>query len=103
MTLVPVMKAGTGAALPNEKRKNGNKEFVVPVERQQQIGVTYATVEQKRLERKVRAVGNVVVDPQKRWTLVARVDGYVQQLFVASAGQVVEKEQPCFQSIVPTW
>ncbi len=92
MTLVPVMKGASGA-LPNEKRTSGGKEFVVPVERQQQIGVTYATVEQKRLERKVRAVGNVVVDPQMRWTLVARVDGYVQELFVASAGQAVEKEQ----------
>ncbi len=101
MTLVPVMKAGAGAVLPNEKRKIGNREFVVPVERQQQIGVTYATVEQKRLERKVRTLGNVVVDPQMRWTLVARVDGYVQQLFVSSAGQVVEKDQPLLSIYSP--
>ena len=93
MTLVPVMKAGAGTPSPNETRKSGNKEFVVPIERQQQIGVTYATVEQRRLERTVRAVGSVVTNPQKRWSLVARVDGYVQQLFVASAGEVVEKGQ----------
>src|SRR5689334_3104007 len=48
MTLVPVMKAGGSAVLPNETRK-ASKEFVVPIERQQQIGVTYATVEERTL------------------------------------------------------
>jgi len=35
-------------------------EFVVPVERQQQIGVTYARVERKPLSHTIRSVGMVV-------------------------------------------
>src|SRR5262249_44552988 len=41
---------------------NQPSEFVVPVERQQQIGVTYAKVERKRLRHTIRAVGLIVPD-----------------------------------------
>jgi multidrug efflux pump subunit AcrA (membrane-fusion protein) len=101
MTLVPVMKSGAGAASPNETKVAGSREFVVPVERQQQIGVTYAVVEQRPLERTVHAAGTVADDPQRRWTFVARVDGYVQQLFVPSVGQSVEKDQPLLSLYSP--
>jgi Cu(I)/Ag(I) efflux system membrane fusion protein len=38
---------------------------------------------------------------QKHWAFVARVDGYVQQLFVASAGQIVDKDQPLLSIYSP--
>ena len=98
MNLVPVVKSGsppddstlrrdrTGAASPGE--------FTVPVERQQQIGVTYATVARGALSREVRAVGVVTPDKARHWEFVARVDGYVQTLHVSSPGEMVEKGQP---------
>src|SRR5437867_3674114 len=49
-------------------------EFVVPVERQQQIGVTYATVERKPLRHTIRAVGMIVPDRSRNWQFVSRVD-----------------------------
>src|SRR6059058_4512569 len=110
MDLVPVMKKTPGAspsASPSSSgggmqgmpgmpgMQSGNQtsgapshEFVVPVERQQQIGVTYATVTRGPLHHTIRAVGTVEPDAQKYWAFVARVDGYVQDLFVPSAGQV---------------
>src|SRR5438094_1634845 len=114
MDLVPVMKksaspsafessSGGGmqgmAGMPgmqSGKQTNGapSHEFVVPVERQQQIGVTYATVTRAPLHHTIRTVGTVEPDLQKHWAFVARVDGYVQELFVPSAGQVVEKDAP---------
>ena len=66
----------------------------VPVERQQQIGVTYAAVTRERLSREVRAVGIVTPDKARHWEFVARVDGYVQTLHVTSPGELVEKDQP---------
>jgi len=69
-------------------------EFVVPVERQQQIGVTYATVERKPLRHTIRAVGMIVPDRSRNWQFVSRVDGYVQKLNVTSAGEIVEKDAP---------
>ena len=68
-------------------------EFRVPVERQQQIGVTYATVEMKPLHHTIRAVGKVAPDTQRVWRVVARAGGYVQELGVSAPGEVVKKGQ----------
>ncbi len=56
------------------------------MERQQQIGVTYATVETKPLQHTIRAVGKVAPDTQRVWRVVARAGGYVQELGVGAAG-----------------
>jgi Cu(I)/Ag(I) efflux system membrane fusion protein len=69
-------------------------EFEVPVERQQQIGVTYATAEKRPLRRTIRTVGNVVQDRTRQWEFVARAEGYVQKLYVTSPGEPVEAGQP---------
>lgn len=69
-------------------------EFVVPVERQQQIGVTYATVQRKPLFHTIRAVGLIVPDKGRNWQFVSRVDGYVQKLQVTAPGELVERNAP---------
>lgn len=118
MDLVPVMKktaspsasepsSGGGMAgmpgMQSEKQTSGmpSHEFVVPVERQQQIGVSYATVKRAPLHHTIRAVGTVEPDLQKHWAFVARVDGYVKELFVPSAGQLVEKDAPLMSIYSP--
>jgi Cu(I)/Ag(I) efflux system membrane fusion protein len=101
MDLVPVMKKGaagtnaTNAAMPattSGDEKLG--EFMVPVERQQQIGVTYATVQKQPFTHTVRTVGMVAYDKQRHWDYVTRVEGYVKELFVFSRGELVEKDAP---------
>ena len=69
-------------------------EFSVPVERQQQIGVTYATAERKPLRHIIRSVGMVVPDKARQWEFVALVEGYVQKLYVTSPGEQAEAGQP---------
>jgi Cu(I)/Ag(I) efflux system membrane fusion protein len=69
-------------------------EFTVPLERQQLIGVTYATVQTKPLQATVRAVGVVAYDKLQHWDFVSRVDGYIEKLYVASKGELVRKDQP---------
>jgi Cu(I)/Ag(I) efflux system membrane fusion protein len=117
MDLVPVMKKDSGsspstpassgggmqgmAGMPGMQRGTVSNEFVVPVERQQQIGVTYATVTRGPLHHTIRAVGMVEPDMQKHWAFVARVDCYVKELFVPSAGQVVEKDAPLMSIYSP--
>jgi Cu(I)/Ag(I) efflux system membrane fusion protein len=122
MTLVPVLKRDASGGAPpatNEQaanipaeKKNGDMErmpgisagakeaaheipteFRVPMERQQQIGVTYATVETKPLDHTIRAVGRVAPDTQRVWRVVARAGGYVQELGVSAPGEVVRKGQ----------
>ena len=76
-------------------------EFVVPVERQQQIGVTYAAVKRKPLRHTIRSVGLVVPDKGRNWQFVSRVDGYVQKLDVKSPGEIVEKGAPLLSIYSP--
>jgi Cu(I)/Ag(I) efflux system membrane fusion protein len=122
MDLVPVMKRDADSGAPPATREQAAKspaerksgemegmsgmsggdkemapekpgEFRVPVERQQQIGVTYATVESKPLNHAIRAVGRVAPDTQRVWRVVARAGGYVQELGVSAPGDVVKKGQ----------
>jgi Cu(I)/Ag(I) efflux system membrane fusion protein len=101
MDLVPVMKKGAmgmnttnTAAPPAMSGEEKPNEFSVPVERQQQIGVTYATIEKRPFTNSVRAVGTVAYDKQRHWDYVARVEGYVKNLSVFSRGELVEKNAP---------
>lgn len=87
---------GMPGMLGMEGMKEGGEqpsEFAVPVQRQQEIGVTYATVEKKPLQLTLRTVGLVANDKLRHWDIVTRVEGYVEKLFVASKGELVEKGQ----------
>ncbi len=126
MDLVPVMKRGDarkpsadqagkaeskqemanmpgmqGMAPPKAGSSGESNEFSVPVERQQQIGVTYAPVARGPLNHTIRAVGMVEPDSTRRWTFVARVAGYVEKLFVTSPGEIVEKDVPLLSIYSP--
>jgi membrane fusion protein, copper/silver efflux system len=92
---MPGMKEG--------EMKGGEKpsEFVVPVERQQQIGVRYAKVERKPLRHTIRAVGLIVPDKTRNWQFVSRVDGYIQKLYVTAPGELVEKDAPLLSIYSP--
>ncbi len=108
MDLVPVMKKGAPAeghdhqhgamAMPMGDGMTATgpmfSEFSVPVERQQQIGVTYAPAEKKPMRHTIRSVGMVVPDKSRDWEFVARVEGYVQKLYVTSPGEPIEEGQP---------
>src|SRR5438105_5487339 len=114
MDLVPVMKKGGSemkglAGMPGmpgmkggaETKAPQTSEFVVPVERQQQIGVRWAKAERKPLRHTIRSVGVIVPDRSRNWQFVSRVDGYVQKLNVTSPGQVVDKDAPLLSIYSP--
>src|SRR5262245_57247913 len=85
------MMSGQGAKKEGEEQPT---EFTVPTRRLQQIGVTYATIEKRPFRYSMRAVGLVAYDKQRHWDYVARIEGYVQNLFVFSPGELVEKDAP---------
>jgi RND family efflux transporter MFP subunit len=95
MEMAPVYEDQKSAA------ENKPSEFRVPVERQQQIGVTYAKVESKPLEHTIRSVGAIVPDRGRNSQFVSRVDGYVQKLHVTSPGEIVEKDAPLLSIYSP--
>src|SRR6266566_4668654 len=95
---MPGMPGMKGAV---ESNASQTSEFVVPVERQQQIGVRYAKVERKPLRHAIRAVGLIVPDKTRNWQFVSRVDGYVQKLDVTAPGELVEKDAPLLSIYSP--
>jgi len=113
MDLVPVKRKGDSAAAAqgehaghaghaleavpqSDTTTNEDKpgEFSVPVERQQQIGVTYATIEKRPFTHTIRTVGMAAYNKERHWDYVTRVEGYVKELFVFSRGELVEKDAP---------
>ncbi len=84
-----------------EMKEEEPGEFMVAASRQQQIGVTYARVSNKPLQLSVRTVGTVAFDRIRHWNIVTRVDGYVDKLFVASAGELIEKGGPVINIYSP--
>src|SRR5437016_8618912 len=95
------MPGTTGMKEREMKGAEKPSEFVVPVERQQQIGVRYAKVERKPLRHTIRAVGLIVPDKTRNWQFVSRVDGYVQKLDVTAPGELVEKDAPLLSIYSP--
>ena len=99
MDLVPVYKrtAATKPLLIQGDQTNSADEtpgeFTVPIERQQQIGVTYATVEDVDLEKTLHASGVVGSEISNHRAFVAPGSGSVISLGVGSAGETVEKGQ----------
>ena len=63
-------------------------------ERQQVIGVKFATVETGGASRAIRTVGKVAADETRIGHVHTRIDGWIEQVFVDFTGDVVRKGQP---------
>ena len=63
---------------------------MLTAESAKRIGVTYALVERGSLSSAIRTVGLVSYDETKVKTIAPKVDGYVEQLYVAYTGQPVQ-------------
>lgn len=86
MDLVPVTRGKEESSKPSE--------FIVPIQRQQQIGVTYAEVRRRHMQIEIRSVGTLEIDRAQSFECVTRVDGYIEELRVTSPGEHVVVGQP---------
>jgi Cu(I)/Ag(I) efflux system membrane fusion protein len=75
--------------------------IVVDEVRRQQIGVTTAPVERRRLSRHIRAVGEVRVDETRLRDVNLRMSGWVHRLHVDETGQHVKRAQTLFTLYSP--
>jgi Cu(I)/Ag(I) efflux system membrane fusion protein len=89
MDLISVLKDKGTASSPSR-----SAEFVVPIERQQQIGVTYTEARKRRMHLEIRSVGTLELDPTRVSECAAGVDGYVAELRVNSPGERVTAGDP---------
>lgn len=77
------------------------KAIEVPPERQQLIGVTFDTVEERPLTIRLRAAGRVAVDERKLADVTLKYEAFVEKLFVGETGRVVKEGQPLLRLYSP--
>jgi Cu(I)/Ag(I) efflux system membrane fusion protein len=82
-------------------REANQKEFIVPIQRQQQIGVTYAEARRRHMRFEIRSVGTLEADQAQVFECVTGVDGYVEELQVTSPGERVTVGQPLMVIYTP--
>ena len=86
MDLVPVVK---NAGAPGSARGAELSQFVVPIERQQQFGVTYKAARRRPMRLEVRSVGTLEPDQARIFEYVAPAEEHVRELKVTSPGERV--------------
>jgi len=97
MTLEPVYAddptATSGhSSEPNAQSKPG--AIRISPERQQLIGVKFATVELDGQTRSIRSVGKVTFDETRVAHVHTRIDGWIEKVFVDFTGDFVKQGQP---------
>jgi Cu(I)/Ag(I) efflux system membrane fusion protein len=66
-----------------------------------QFGVTFGSVEERRLEREVRAAGAVTVDETRVADVAPKFGGFAERLYVDFTGQAVRRGQPVIDVYSP--
>jgi RND family efflux transporter MFP subunit len=87
--------AGAGATPP------GFSIVRIPLERRQQIGVTTAKVERRKVSGAVETNGVVAEDEGRVHAVNAKFSGYIERLFVDRTGQSVRRGQPLLSIYSP--
>ncbi len=77
------------------------KAIEVPLQRQQLIGVTFDTVEERPLTMSLRAAGRVAVDERKLADVTLKYEAYVEKLFIGETGKAVKEGQPLLRVYSP--
>lgn len=93
----PTAPASIAAVAPD----SGGNAVMLTANDAKRIGVTYAAVVRGPLASELRIVGSVAYDETRLKTIAPKVDGYVEELFVAFTGQPVEVGQPLLRIYSP--
>jgi RND family efflux transporter MFP subunit len=98
MALQPVYEdkpATTSGAGPDAARATAPPGAIkISPERQQLIGVKFATAELARDTRSIRAVGKVTYDETRVAHVHTRINGWIEKVFVDFTGDVVRQGEP---------
>ena len=92
---------GAGHELAAAPASDSARGVMLSAEAARRIGVTFAAVQRGPLERVVRTVAVVSYDETRLKSVSARVDGWVEQLYVNFTGQAVRAGEPLFTLYSP--
>lgn len=104
MQLVPLTASAPDPAKPGAETAAapaGPPTIRISPERQQQIGVKFATAERRPATVETRAVGKVVYDETRIAHVHTKVGGWIEEVFVNFVGAPVREGQPLFTIYSP--
>ncbi len=94
----PPMKETDGVPGMEEMERGingtGQASAMLSPRKKQLIGVKVAEVEEKEVEKVIKAVGRIAYDERKLSQITLKVDGWIQDLFVNFTGQEVKQGEP---------
>jgi|SRR5579859_2789771 len=73
----------------------------IPPQKQELIGVRTAIVQRETLVRKVRTTGEITADETRIAHVHVKINGFIEDVFVNSVGQLVKKGEPLFTLYSP--
>jgi RND family efflux transporter MFP subunit len=65
------------------------------------MGLTFSSVEKRRLQKEIRTSARIVPDETKLYRVTTKIDGYVDKLYVNVSGQEVKQGQPLLSVYSP--
>jgi membrane fusion protein, copper/silver efflux system len=86
-TVEPVQKGGDATEVAPETVE-------IAPERHQLIGVKFATVQKRMLDKVIRTVGRIEYDEKRIGTVSPKIGGWIEDLYVDFPGQFVRKGEP---------
>lgn len=84
-----------------DEDQNDGKTVKVSLDKIQRSGVRTETVQERPIVLSVRAAGTVKNDERRLTIVTLRADGYIEDLFVNTTGQFVNKGDPLFRLYSP--
>jgi len=88
------------ARMPAPATASGGELDIGP-ERLQAIGVRFERAARRPLNRAIRTVGRVAIDERRLARVNLKIEGWIDQLFVNTTGELVSQGQPLFSLYSP--
>jgi len=100
---MPGMPAEKPQAAPQAEEKQAEEAPTIEIspEKQQLIGVKIATASVQPLKKIIRTVGLIEYDQQKVYSVNAKIEGWIERLFVNYTGMYVKKGEPLAEIYSP--
>ncbi|HSU92901.1 MAG TPA: efflux RND transporter periplasmic adaptor subunit, partial [Gemmatimonadaceae bacterium] len=101
MSDMPGMSGMPG--MSNDAREDSGKAAAVELSptAQREFGITFGTVERRRLTDELRTIGTVTIDERRVAQLAPKFSGFAERLYVDAAGAPVRRGQPMIEIYSP--
>jgi RND family efflux transporter MFP subunit len=95
------MHMGGGGGTTDSSGATVRSMVQLTADQQLALGVIYASVTRQSLTRRIRTVGTLTAPEPNIADVTPKIDGFVEQLFVASTGETVTRGQPLLSLYSP--